>query len=48
MEAVLLVGPTEPATKRGFEGFFAVNSSAALRASAVASRLISLTTFCIP
>ena len=34
----LVVGPIEPATKRGFAGF--ENSSAALRASSAAARLI--------
>ena len=32
-EAVLFVGPIAPATKRGLEGFKAVYSSQALRAS---------------
>ena len=41
IEAVRLVGPIEPATKRGFCGLRAVNSSAALRATAAAARDIS-------
>ena len=41
MEQVLLVGPTEPATKRGFSEFNAVNSSAIRRARRAAARLIS-------
>ena len=41
MEQVLLVGPTEPATKRGLSGFCAVNSSATFRANRAAARFIS-------
>ena len=41
IEAVRLVGPIDPATKRGFCGLRAVNSSAALRATAAAARDIS-------
>ncbi len=41
IDAVLAVGPIEPATKRGRSGVRAVNSSAALRAQAAAARLIS-------
>ncbi len=41
IEAVLLVGPSTPATKRGRSGVCAVNSSAAARASFAAARLSS-------
>ena len=41
IEAVRLVGPIEPATKRGLSGLRAVNSSAALRATPAAAREIS-------
>ena len=41
IEAVRLVGPIDPATKRGFCGLRAVNSSAALRATPAAAREIS-------
>ena len=40
-ESETLSGPTEPATKRGFSGVFAVHASAARRASRAPSRLIS-------
>ena len=48
IEAVLPVGPTEPATKRGLSGVKAVIRSASARARATAARFISRTALCIP
>ncbi len=41
IDAVLLVGPSAPATKRGFSGVRAVHSSAAARAMRAAVQLSS-------
>ena len=41
IESVRFVGPTAPATIRGFSGCFAVTSAAALTASSHATRLSS-------
>ena len=41
IDSVRLVGPIEPATKRGRSGVFAVHSSAAARASRAASTFSS-------
>jgi len=41
IESVRLVGPIEPATKRGLSGLRAVKASAAARATPAAARAIS-------
>ena len=41
IDSVRFAGPIEPATKRGWSGVRAVNSSAAARASLAAATLIS-------
>ena len=48
MDAVRLVGPTAPATKRGRSGIFFSQSSAALRASRALSTFISYDSASMP